>query len=130
MYQKWDRSEGHSALLSALVERSYIFCLLGTTLFADKSTTYVHTTYPPLLQNFEQIGAYSRESATLSHLYKALCHASRWSHHPRTREWMWRSAVSVRHEIYYIEEFVWQPYLGIIIPVELHHHLDVCDTIG
>ncbi|RYQ95101.1 hypothetical protein Ahy_B08g090129 [Arachis hypogaea] len=40
--------------------RSYIFCLLRTILFADKSTTYAHTMYPPLLQNFEQIGTYSR----------------------------------------------------------------------
>ncbi|RYR44114.1 hypothetical protein Ahy_A08g040493 [Arachis hypogaea] len=150
--QEWDRSEGYSALLSALVERwrlethsfvlstgeitvtledmSYIFCLLGTTLFADKSTMYAHTTYPPQLQNFEQIGTYSRGSATLTHLYKTLCRASRWSHHPRTREWMWKSVASVRHDIYYIEEFVWQPYLDIIIPAELHHHLDVCDMVG
>ncbi|KAL4294419.1 hypothetical protein AHAS_Ahas18G0226200 [Arachis hypogaea] len=55
--------------------------------------------------------------------------ARRWSHPPRTREWMWRSAASVRHDIDYIEEFVWRPYLGIIIPAELHHHLDVCATV-
>ncbi|XP_057756480.1 protein MAIN-LIKE 2-like [Arachis stenosperma] len=39
--------------------RCHIFCLLVTTLFADKSTTYAHVKYLPLLQNFDQIGNYS-----------------------------------------------------------------------
>ncbi|KAL4294426.1 hypothetical protein AHAS_Ahas18G0226900 [Arachis hypogaea] len=208
MYQEWDRSEGHSTLLSALVKRwrsethsfvlstsevtsgllgqpesmaifdsepigssssksyiklawvchirhtqpldtwlsvqryirSYIFCLLGTTLFADKLTTY--TTYPPLFQNFEHIGTYSRgvsnSRTSLQGIVSCMTRlapadipiACRWSHHPRTREWMWKSAASVKYDIYYIEEFVWRPYLGIIIPAELHHYLDVCDTVG
>ncbi|QHO08033.1 uncharacterized protein DS421_14g468940 [Arachis hypogaea] len=46
------------------------------------------------------------------------------------RTWMSRSAVSIRHDIDYIEEFVWQSYLSIIIPVKLHHYLDVCGTVG
>ncbi|QHO39110.1 uncharacterized protein DS421_4g126240 [Arachis hypogaea] len=41
-----------------------------------------------------------------------------------------RSAASIRHDINYIEEFVWQPYLDIIISAKLHHYLDVCGTIG
>ncbi|KAL4337915.1 protein MAIN-LIKE 2-like [Arachis hypogaea] len=39
--------------------RCHIFCLLGTTLFMDKSTAYAHAKYLPLLQNFDQIGSYS-----------------------------------------------------------------------
>ncbi|KAL4393346.1 hypothetical protein AHAS_Ahas02G0042800 [Arachis hypogaea] len=58
--------------------RCHIFCLLGTTLFADKSTAYAHTKYLPLLQNFNQIGNYSWESACLTHLYMSLCHTSRY----------------------------------------------------
>ncbi|XP_015973254.1 serine/threonine-protein phosphatase 7 long form homolog [Arachis duranensis] len=152
--------------------RCHIFCLLGTTLFADKSTTYAHAKYLPLLQNFEHISTYSWGSATLAHLYRSLCRASRydckemdgpldllfvwawermpflapiprqqlaladipvarrWSHHPRTRAWISKSVASIRHDIDFKEDFVWRPYLGIIIPAELHHHLDVCDTVG
>ncbi|RYR57943.1 hypothetical protein Ahy_A05g023612 isoform A [Arachis hypogaea] len=29
-----------------------------------------------------------------------------------------------------ILQFVWRPYLGIIIPPKLHRRLDVCDTVG
>ncbi|RYR01508.1 hypothetical protein Ahy_B06g080384 [Arachis hypogaea] len=147
--------------------RCHIFCLLETTLFADKSTAYAHTKYLPLFQNFEQIGTYSWRSATLTHLYRSLCRASRydckemddpidllfermpflapiprqqfaladilvacrWSHHPRTRAWMSRSAMSIRHDIDYMDEFVLRPYISIIIPTKLHAHLDVCDTV-
>ncbi|RYR26690.1 hypothetical protein Ahy_B02g060982 [Arachis hypogaea] len=52
---------------------------------------------------------------------------AKWSHHPRTRAWMSRSATSIRHEIDYMNE---RPYIDIIIPAELHEHLDVCDTVG
>ncbi|RYR75598.1 hypothetical protein Ahy_A01g000157 [Arachis hypogaea] len=57
--------------------RCQIFCLLGTTLFIDKSTAYAHAKYLPLLQNFDQIGNYSWGSACLAHLYRSLCRASR-----------------------------------------------------
>ncbi|KAL4304965.1 hypothetical protein AHAS_Ahas16G0031000 [Arachis hypogaea] len=30
--------------------------------------------------------------------------ACRWSHHPRTRAWMSRSAMSIRHDIDYMDE--------------------------
>ncbi|QHO47011.1 uncharacterized protein DS421_6g192650 [Arachis hypogaea] len=35
---------------------------------------------------------------------------------------------SIKHVIDFMEEFVWRPYVGIIIPTKLHAHLDVCDT--
>ncbi|QHO08321.1 uncharacterized protein DS421_14g471550 [Arachis hypogaea] len=43
---------------------------------------------------------------------------------------MSRSAAFIRHDIDYMDEFAWQPYIGIIIPTELHTHLDVCDMVG
>ncbi|XLU22085.1 hypothetical protein S245_058151, partial [Arachis hypogaea] len=58
--------------------RCHIFCLLGTILFADKSTAYAHAKYLPLLQNFEHISTYSWGSATLAHLYRSRCRASRY----------------------------------------------------
>ncbi|KAL4274790.1 hypothetical protein AHAS_Ahas20G0042400 [Arachis hypogaea] len=54
-----------------------IFCLLGSTLFTDKSTAYAHTKYLPLLRDFERIHTYSSRSACLMHLYRELCRASR-----------------------------------------------------
>ncbi|KAL4276482.1 hypothetical protein AHAS_Ahas20G0211600 [Arachis hypogaea] len=56
--------------------------------------------------------------------------ARRWSHHPRTRAWMSRSTASIRHDIDNMEDFVWWPYIGIIMPAELHQHLYLCDTVG
>ncbi|XP_025630542.1 serine/threonine-protein phosphatase 7 long form homolog [Arachis hypogaea] len=152
--------------------RCHIFCLLGTTLFVDKSTVYFHAKYLPLLQNFDQISNYSWGSACLANLYRSLCCASRynckemdgpldllfvwawermprlapiprhqlalaeilvarrWSHHPQARKWMARIQANIRHAINIMEEFVWRLYIGIIIPAELHAHLDVCDMVG
>ncbi|XLT41202.1 hypothetical protein HN873_072494 [Arachis hypogaea] len=39
--------------------RCQIFCMLGSTLFTDKSTAYTHTKYLPLLRDFERIHTYS-----------------------------------------------------------------------
>ncbi|XLU23022.1 hypothetical protein S245_059088, partial [Arachis hypogaea] len=47
-----------------------------------------------------------------------------------TNQGMSRRAVSIRHDIDYMEEFAFRPYLGIIILAELQNHLDVCDTVG
>ncbi|XP_025678928.1 serine/threonine-protein phosphatase 7 long form homolog [Arachis hypogaea] len=58
--------------------RCQIFCLLGSTLFTDKSTAYAHAKYPPLLRDFERIHTYSWGSACLAHLYRTLCRASRY----------------------------------------------------
>ncbi|QHO23259.1 uncharacterized protein DS421_12g362020 [Arachis hypogaea] len=58
--------------------RCQIFCLLGSTLFTGKSTTYAHAKYLLLLCDFEQIHTYSWGSACLAHIYRALCRASRY----------------------------------------------------
>ncbi|RYR10222.1 hypothetical protein Ahy_B05g078694 [Arachis hypogaea] len=52
--------------------------MLGSTLFADKSTVYAHAKYLSLLRNFERIHTYSWGSACLAHLYRALYRASRY----------------------------------------------------
>ncbi|RYQ84627.1 hypothetical protein Ahy_B10g104072 [Arachis hypogaea] len=56
--------------------RCQIFCLLGSILFADKSTAYAHAKYLPLLRDFERIHTYSWGSTCLAHLYRTLCRAS------------------------------------------------------
>ncbi|XP_025625641.1 protein MAIN-LIKE 2-like [Arachis duranensis] len=58
--------------------RCQIFCLLGSTLFTDKSTAYAHAKYLPLLFDFMRIHTYSWESACLVHLYRALFRAPRY----------------------------------------------------
>ncbi|RYR79208.1 hypothetical protein Ahy_A01g004040 isoform B [Arachis hypogaea] len=145
-----------------------IFCMLGSTLFADKSTAYAHAKYLPLLREFERIHTYSWGSACLAHLYRALYRASRydtkemdvplnllfvwvwermlciapiprhtlppaeipvamrWSHSEWTTSWLAKTVARFRHDIDYMQE----PYEGMIIPGELHGHLDVCDTVA
>ncbi|XP_016198992.1 protein MAIN-LIKE 1-like [Arachis ipaensis] len=106
-----------------------IFYLLGSTQFTDKSTAYAHAKYLPLLRDFEWIHTYSWGSACLAHLYRALCHASRWSQSYRSSAWLSKTIAIFRQEIDYMDEFVWRPYEGLIIPDELHGHFEVCDIV-
>ncbi|RYR17298.1 hypothetical protein Ahy_B03g062062 [Arachis hypogaea] len=152
--------------------RCQIFCLLGSTLFTDKSTAYAHAKYLPLLRDFERIHTYSWGSACLAHLYRALCRASRydtkemdgplnlllvwvrermpciapvprqtlppteipvarrWSHSERTTAWLSKTVGTFRHDIDYMQEFEWRSYDGLIVPDELHRHLEVCDIVA
>ncbi|QHO04196.1 uncharacterized protein DS421_13g438460 [Arachis hypogaea] len=150
--------------------RCHIFCLLGSTLFTDKSTAYAHAKYLPLLRDFERIHTYSWGSACLAHLYRALCRASRYdtkemdgplnllfvwawermpclapvprqtlppaeipvamSHSERTTAWSSKTVETFRHDIDYMQEFEWRPYDGLIVPDDLHPHLEVCDIVA
>ncbi|KAL4391344.1 hypothetical protein AHAS_Ahas03G0235700 [Arachis hypogaea] len=58
--------------------RCQIFCMLGSTLFADKSTAYAHAKYLPLHRDFERIHTYGWGSTCLAHFYRELCRASRY----------------------------------------------------
>ncbi|KAL4349784.1 hypothetical protein AHAS_Ahas10G0076600 [Arachis hypogaea] len=149
--------------------RCQIFCLLGSTLFTNKSTAYAHAKYLPLLRDFERIHTYSWGSACLAHLYRALCRASRydtkemygplnllfvwawermpciapiprhilppaeipvamrWSHSERSAAWLEKTVETFRHDIDYMQEFDWRPYEGMIVPGELHVHLNLYD---
>ncbi|QHO20187.1 uncharacterized protein DS421_11g335700 [Arachis hypogaea] len=59
--------------------RAHIFCVLGTVVFPDKSTTSLNLNFLPLLQDFHQISRYSWGAASLAHLYRLLCRASRYN---------------------------------------------------
>ncbi|RYQ91911.1 hypothetical protein Ahy_B09g097962 [Arachis hypogaea] len=59
--------------------RAHIFCLLGTVVFPDKSTTSLNSKFLPLLRNFHRISTYSLGAANLAHLYRSLCRASRYN---------------------------------------------------
>ncbi|QHO50166.1 uncharacterized protein DS421_1g20310 [Arachis hypogaea] len=135
------------------------FIKLGSTLFTDKSTAYVHTKYLPLLRDFERIHTYSWGSVCLAHLYRALCRASRYD----TKEmdsplnllfvWAWermpclapvprqtlppaeipvarRWSHSERTTAWSLKTFEWRPYDGLIVPDDLHPHLEVCDIVA
>ncbi|RYR69895.1 hypothetical protein Ahy_A03g016432 [Arachis hypogaea] len=43
--------------------RTHIFCMLGTVVFPDKSTTSLNSKFLPLLRNFHRISAYSWEQS-------------------------------------------------------------------
>ncbi|RYR74272.1 hypothetical protein Ahy_A02g008922 [Arachis hypogaea] len=59
--------------------RAHIFCLLGTVVFPDKSTASLNSKFLPLLRDFHRISAYSWGAASLAHLYRSLCRASRYN---------------------------------------------------
>ncbi|RYR50414.1 hypothetical protein Ahy_A07g037017 [Arachis hypogaea] len=54
----------------------------------------------------------------------------KWSHSERSTAWLEKTVVTFRHDIDYMQEFEWRPYQGMIIPGELHRHLDVCDIVA
>ncbi|RYQ92782.1 hypothetical protein Ahy_B09g099023 isoform B [Arachis hypogaea] len=62
----FDREPEVSHSSKSYIKLGWIFCLLGSTLFTDKSTAYAHAKYLPL------------GSTCLTHLYRALCRASRY----------------------------------------------------
>ncbi|KAL4372779.1 hypothetical protein AHAS_Ahas05G0015900 [Arachis hypogaea] len=53
--------------------RCHMFCLLGSTLFTDKSTAYAHAKYLPLLRDFKQIHTYSWRSVWICTTSSAGC---------------------------------------------------------
>ncbi|CBI37541.3 unnamed protein product, partial [Vitis vinifera] len=57
--------------------RAYILALIGGALFADKSGSDVQLIFLPLLRDFVAAGRLSWGSATLAHLYRELCRASK-----------------------------------------------------
>ncbi|RYR19610.1 hypothetical protein Ahy_B03g064442 [Arachis hypogaea] len=59
--------------------RAHIFCVLGTVVFPDKSTASLNSKFLPLLRDFYQISRYSWGTASLAHLYRSLCRASRYN---------------------------------------------------
>ncbi|QHO16698.1 uncharacterized protein DS421_10g305790 [Arachis hypogaea] len=136
--------------------RCHIFCLLGSNLFADKSTAYAHAKYLPLLRDFDQIHTYSWGSACLAHLYRALCRASRFD----TKEmdgplnllfvWAWERMPCIapvpRNTLppveipvaksHSVRTTAWSSNTVVTFRhhidymQELHGHLDVCDTVA
>ncbi|XP_052108471.1 uncharacterized protein LOC127741071 isoform X2 [Arachis duranensis] len=56
--------------------------------------------------------------------------AMRWSHSAWTTAWLSKTAARFRQDIYYMDEFEWRPYEGLIIPEELHEHLEVYDIVA
>ncbi|QHO03889.1 uncharacterized protein DS421_13g435970 [Arachis hypogaea] len=56
--------------------------------------------------------------------------ARRWSHSERTTAWLSKTVGTFRHDIDYMQEFEWRSYDGLIVPDELHRHLEVCDIVA
>ncbi|RYR13287.1 hypothetical protein Ahy_B04g070366 isoform D [Arachis hypogaea] len=53
--------------------RAYIIMLLGTQLFADKSSNRIHIRWLPFVARLEEMGGYSWRSVALAWLYRCMC---------------------------------------------------------
>ncbi|RYR63415.1 hypothetical protein Ahy_A04g021215 [Arachis hypogaea] len=63
-----------------------------------------------------------------------------WSHSERTTAWLSKTVETFRHDIDYMQKgsnmpiilwhFEWRPYHKLIVPDELHPHLEVCDIVA
>ncbi|RYR09793.1 hypothetical protein Ahy_B05g078202 [Arachis hypogaea] len=95
--------------------RAHIFCVLGTVVFPDKSTTSLNSKFLPLLRNFHRISSYSWGAASLAHLYKSLCRASR--HNCKEMDGP-----------LILLFFIWRPYMGVGVPDVLDVHMGICST--
>ncbi|RYR53075.1 hypothetical protein Ahy_A06g027961 [Arachis hypogaea] len=51
--------------------------------------------------------------------------ARRWSHSERTTALLSKAVETFRHDIDNMQEFEWRPYHGLIVPDELHPHLEI-----
>ncbi|RYR10697.1 hypothetical protein Ahy_B05g079175 [Arachis hypogaea] len=63
-------------------------------------------------------------------LLRSTLFTDKWSHSKRTTAWLSKTVKTFRHDIDYMQEFEWQSYDRLIIPDELHSHLEVCDIIA
>ncbi|RYR36703.1 hypothetical protein Ahy_A09g041657 [Arachis hypogaea] len=133
------------ALGSQMYVKIHLFLLFGTNLFCDKSGMTFHWKFLPLLRNFSDIRGFSWESACLSHLYRALCQASRYD----CKEvdgplsllciWAWErlpflapvrlhpSFPLVYSHFGMFLQFVWNPYIpdhieNIVVPNDILQH--------
>ncbi|RYR16009.1 hypothetical protein Ahy_B04g072996 [Arachis hypogaea] len=83
--------------------RAHIFCMFGTVVFPDKSTTSLNSKFLPLLRDFHRIPHYSW-GQPVWHTYTDRCVV----HHDTT--------------------FIWPPYMGVGVPDDLAPHLFLCFT--
>ncbi|QHO33794.1 uncharacterized protein DS421_9g261390 [Arachis hypogaea] len=119
--------------------RAHIFCVLGTVVFPDKSTTSLNSKFLPLLRDFHWILAYSWGQPRMLFLapiprdqlvYVGIPLARRWSHwrrHTRYTRWPtehFRRALDNRG----FDDFIWRTYMGVGVPDVLAPYLAICST--
>ncbi|RYR54110.1 hypothetical protein Ahy_A06g029371 [Arachis hypogaea] len=133
--------------------RDHIFCVRGTVVFPDKSTTSLNSKFLPLLRDFHQISRYSWGAASLAHLYRLLCRASRYNCKEMDGSlillfvWAWERmpfmAPIPRNQLLDIgvplarrrglddmgvNDFTWRLYIEVDVPVDLGLNLFMCST--
>ncbi|RYR03677.1 hypothetical protein Ahy_B06g082844 [Arachis hypogaea] len=112
--------------------KCHIMLLFGTVMFGNKSGAGVHWKFLPLLRNFAGIIQFSWGSASLAHMYRALCRATRVDWHNWEREnrpYRFRTLEHYRRDLDILQEgqFVWEPYaIGRtnpdVIPPDIRQH--------
>jgi hypothetical protein len=66
-------------MLRDQVVRIYLMYLVGITLFADKSQTYVDVVYLRCFRDLDVVSSFSWGAAALAHLYRELNNATHWN---------------------------------------------------
>ncbi|RYR01698.1 hypothetical protein Ahy_B06g080560 [Arachis hypogaea] len=94
--------------------RAHIFCVLGTIVFTDKSTTSLNSKFLPLLRDFHLISSYSWGAASrvigtdIQDIYGGLLRILGED----STTWDLTS-----------DDFIWRPYMGVGVPDVLDTHL-------
>ncbi|XP_065877031.1 serine/threonine-protein phosphatase 7 long form homolog [Euphorbia lathyris] len=57
--------------------RAFLLRVIGGLLFGGKNSGYVHFMWLPLLNDFDEAGQYAWGAATLAHLYREMCKATK-----------------------------------------------------
>ncbi|QHO27275.1 uncharacterized protein DS421_7g206600 [Arachis hypogaea] len=130
--------------------RAHIFCVLGTVVFPDKSTTSLNSKFLPLLRDFHQISQYSW-GQLVWHIYTDRCVVHRvvvvvvvvvvvevillvrrWSHWRRHTRYTRRSTAQFRRGLddMGVNDFTWRPYIDVDVPIELGVNLFMCSTMS
>ncbi|RYR32113.1 hypothetical protein Ahy_B01g057106 isoform D [Arachis hypogaea] len=97
--------------------RAYIMMLLGTQLFADKSSNRIHIRWLPFVARLEEMGGYSWGSAELAWLYRCMCrvanrHVVKWSgyNHGISEKGPRVQMARLRIDLLQARDFIWMPY--------------------
>lgn len=81
--------------------RAFLFCLVGCTLFTDKSANGVDVAYLECFRDLDSCGGYAWGTAALAYLYDNLCHAS--LHHIKTiSSYLTLMQVSILLHLYFL----------------------------
>ncbi|XP_025647900.1 serine/threonine-protein phosphatase 7 long form homolog [Arachis hypogaea] len=106
--------------------RAHIFCMFGTVVFPDKSTTSLNSKFLPLLRDFHRIPHYSGViGLDIQYIYRGLLRIL------GDDSMTWELTIRIIFLIGLLVtnvQFIWPPYMGVGVPDDLAPHLFLCFT--